>query len=54
MSKRKVKVEKEGKSFTKPKSTIIIEEKKNSIAGEVDKGGEKTLYSIFYDSIRKS
>ncbi len=43
MSKRKVKVEKEGKSFAKPKSTIIIEEQKDSAAGEVDKRGEKTL-----------
>ncbi len=44
VSKRKVKVEKEGKvsqrqSFTKPKSTIMIED---SEAGEVDNGGERT------------
>ncbi len=42
VSKRKVKVEKEGKIFTKPKSTIMIEGQKNSEAGEVDKGGERT------------
>ncbi len=38
----KVKAEKEGKSFTKPKSTIMIEGQKDSEAGEVDKGGENT------------
>ncbi len=43
VSKRKVKVEKEGKSFAKPKSTIIIEGQKDSEVGEVDKGREKTL-----------
>ena len=29
-------------SFTKPKSTIMIEGQKDSIAGEVDNGGERT------------
>ncbi len=35
-----MKVEKEGKRFTKPKFTIMIEGQKDSEAGEVDKGGE--------------
>ncbi len=33
----------EVKSFTLPKSTIMIEGQKDSQAGEVDKGGERTL-----------
>ncbi len=42
VSKRKAKVRKRGKHFTKPKSTITIEGQRDSEAGEVDKGGEKT------------
>ncbi len=32
----------EVKNFTKTKSTIMIETQKDSEAGEVDKGGERT------------
>ncbi len=32
----------EVKSFTKPKSTIMIKGQKDLEAGEVDKGGERT------------
>ncbi len=32
----------EGKSFTKPKSISMIEGQKDSEAGEVEKGGERT------------
>ncbi len=38
-----MKVEKEGRSFRKPKSTIMIEGQKVSEAGETDKGEERTL-----------
>ncbi len=37
-----MKVEKQKLSFTKPKSTIMIEGQKDSETGEVDKGGEMT------------
>ncbi len=41
VTKRKVKYKKEGKSFAKPKSTIMIEGQRDSEAGERQrKGGE--------------
>ncbi len=41
-SKRKVRAEKEGKGFTKPKSTTTIKGQKVSEAGEVDEGGQRS------------
>ncbi len=41
-SNHRVEYEKEGYSFAKPKSTIMIERQRDSEAGEVDKGGEGT------------
>ncbi len=48
------KYEREGNSFTKPKSAIMIEGQRDSETGKMDKGGKRTLWLNKKEVAKKS